>query len=231
MRHTHVVGVAICLLVVGAAALADDVFPPDWRGNYGTMTAGWGFWGGEGLGPRVLLQSEAQLIQANPGGFADPFPAWAYINSQVYVHDQLGNRQSVLEINDGGTLAFRLSNYDQDNPQKHLKLQITFRQSMGAPMTFDVGAWTGDPGDPPWNYPNTVAAVVDESFDHGDGWQTNSYHIWFEPNPLYEGFGINFTAYPAFVDQVVIDTWCIPEPATLSLVVLAIGGSALLRRR
>ena len=37
------------------------------------------------------------------------------------------------------------------------------------------------------------AAVVDQSFNHGDGWQTNSYWIMFGLNPLYEGFGINFT--------------------------------------
>jgi hypothetical protein len=96
-------------------------------------------------------------------------------------------------------------------------------------MTFDVGAWSGDPGDPPWILPTPVAAVVDQSMDHGDGWQTNSYNIWFQPNPLYEGVSINFGQYPAFIDQVVLDTWCIPEPATLSM--LALGGLLVARRR
>ena len=220
--------VSACLWL-GATAYGDDQFPPDWRGNFGTVTAGWDYWGPEGLGPRTVMLSEPQLIQANPGGFADPWPAWAHFNSSVYVHDDIGGRQSVLEVNEYGTLSFRLANYDVPNPIKYLQLQITFRQSMGAPMTFDVGSWTGDPGDPPWNFPNTVAAVVDQSYDHGDGWQTNSYWITFEPNPIYEGFGINFTGYPAFIDQVVIDTWCIPEPASLSL--LAVGCLLLTRRR
>ncbi len=220
---------ALLLVFCVGVAQADDVFPPDWRGNFGTVTAGWDFFGPEGLGPRTLLQTEAQLIQANPGGFAEVYPSRCYFNSQVYVHDQLWQRQSVLEVNAGGTLSFALSNYE-GGPEKTLLMQITFRPGYGAPMNFDVGAYPSDPGDPPWTLPDTVSAVVLDSFLHDDGWQTNQYGLTFEPNPRFEGFGINFTEYPAFIDQVVIDTWCVPEPASLWLL-LCVGAGALTRRR
>lgn len=229
MKRTSFGLAALCLFLAGGAAQAEDVFPPDWRGNFGTMTVGWDYWGPEGSGPRILLKTEGELIQANPGGFDDTWPAWAYFDSQGYVHDNLQGRQSVLEINEFGTLAFRLSNYDQDLPEKRLLFQITFLQGFGAPLDFWVGSWPDDPGDPPWEFRDPVPAIVQDSYDHGDGWQTNSYALLFEPNPRYEGFSIDFTEYPAFIDQVVIDTWCIPEPATLAL--LSLGGLLVARRR
>ena len=221
--------VAMVLCLLAGVALADDMFPPDWRGQPGTMTAGWGYWGTEGLGPGDVRLGEAELIQANPGGFTSVAPAWAYFNSRVYVHDLMFERQSVLEILDNGVLAFRLENYPDDNLEKKVLVQITFRPGFGAPMSFDVGTYPTDPGLPPWSFSTTVGASVIDTIIHPDGWQTNSYGFTIDYNPNYEGLSINFTEYEAFVDQVVIDTWCVPEPATLSL--LALGGLALIRRR
>ena len=221
--------VAMVLCLLAGVALADDIFAPDWRGQPGTMTAGWGYWGAAGRGPRSVRLAESQLIQANPGGFTSVSPAWAYFNSNVLVHDQMLGRQSVLEIFDNGVLAFRLENYLDDNREKRVFLQITFRPGMGAPMSFDVGTYPSDPGNPPWLFPSTVGASVIDTIIHPDGWQTNSYGFTIDHNPKYEGISINFTEYEALVDQVVIDTWCVPEPATLSL--LALGGLALIRRR
>ena len=122
--------VSVCLWL-GTTAYGDDQFPPDWRGNFGTVTAGWDYWGPEGLGPRVLTLSEPQLIQANPGGFADPWPAWAHFNSSVYVHDDIGGRQSVLEINEYGTLSFRLANYDFPTRSSTCNCRSRFAKAWG----------------------------------------------------------------------------------------------------
>ena len=58
------------------------------------------------------------------------------------------------------------------------------------------------------------------------GWYESTYTWEIYPNPFDEWFTI---AGDILVDEIVIDTWCIPEPATLAL--LLIGGLALLRRR
>jgi hypothetical protein len=61
-----------------------------------------------------------------------------------------------------------------------------------------------------------------------------AYEFTLEPNPLREEILLKFD-WPmtyqdsAYVDQVVIDTWCIPEPVTLAFV--GLGGIWLLRWR
>jgi hypothetical protein len=224
------------LLATGAAAMADDVFPPSWRYDYNTLTVAWDTWGPYGWGPHY---PSGFVVQANPGGFGginDPFPFQAYYDGGVdHVANAYG-RTNVLYVNDG-SLSFSLENYHNDNPWKDMIVQITFYVGQpsgqyGAPMDFTVGASYADPGNPPWPFGENRDAIVAQSQNHGDGWQTNSYYLSFAPNPDWEGFSIVFTQYPAYVDQVVIDTRCIPEPSTTGLVLAgAIGLLAYAWRR
>ncbi|MFG0285890.1 MAG: GC-type dockerin domain-anchored protein [Phycisphaerales bacterium JB039] len=194
----------VALAAAGPAAVADDVFPPPWRDQTNTVTAGWGFWGLAGPGPR---SSPAGYYAANPGGLAEPL-ARSYINSEVLVQDFLFGRQSVLEVgfrSIPGTLAFGLANY-LGYDDKVVYLQITYYPGGGAPLFFDVGTV---PGDPPWQWMDTRPAVVGDTFMHPDGWRTAVYGFKLEPAPAFEGVGIVFTTYPAYVSQIVIDTQAI----------------------
>jgi len=233
MRGRQFAVFVLTVFVAGTWAAADDEFPPTWRGQDGTVTVAWDWWGPEGWGSRMV---NGVVTQANPGGLGggilDPNPFWAYYDSGVYNNNtQMEHgRTGFLYINDW-SLSFSLANYDQDRARKEVIVQITFLPGpgLGSPTHFYVGSSPTPPGDPPWPWGVEVNAIVVEGVMHADGWQTNSYHFTIEPNPAYEGFSIDFLNYPAYVDQVVVDTWCVPEPATLSLV--ALGGLALIRRR
>ncbi len=218
------------MLIAGLAlacghAFADDMFPPPWRGQPGTVTAGWDFWGAEGPGPRSILPG---FYSANPGGLPD-LKALASIDSNVYAHNALFGRQSVLEIGPNGLpgdLGFGLRNY-AGYTQLKVRAQITYYQGFGTPMDFGIG---GIPDDPPWQWPDFIDAVASETYVHTDGWVTAMYEYTLDSSPTFHGFGVIFTEYPAYVDQVWIDTLAIPSPAGLALLSLA-GWTASARRR
>ena len=246
--------VCVCVVVAASASMADDMFPPSWRQgdlltgtvDPGALAVGWDAWGQPGAGPGFSLRTEAQVL-TNPGGLPlagttpNQFVAHAGWDSQCAVLGSLGTRTGVLEVNYlGGPnsvthVGFGLANYDNANPLKKMRIQITFADAGTGPVDFMVVSSNSDPGDPPWTFTTPVSAIVKDYHDHGDGWGTRLYELEFEPNPSYEGFGIYFGATPgvAFIDQVVIDTIClegvpIPEPPGLGLIGLALLG---LRRR
>jgi hypothetical protein len=232
MKSAQVFLIACALgLVVVGPAWADDVLPPDWRGNYGTLTAEWTDWGQQGAGPGMMTTS----VSGNPGLPGVLIGGVAQWNSSVVALDSNMGRQGVLEVNPGGGIApltFGLRNYDWPNPEKRIRIQVTFTGA--GVVDFYVGSGVGDPGDPPWPPVGwtKVDAITVNSYDHGDGWQTNAYDLILEPNPPWETIGFDWGLGPptwqSFIDQVVIDTWCVPEPGSLSL--LALAGLFALRR-
>lgn len=233
-----------CVLIVvfgilAASATADDMLPPDWRGEPGTIMAEWSSWGQAGVGPGMLVLLGDQ-VTANPGDF-DPMAtaAYAHWNSSVVVLDSWAGRTGVLEVNPGGGLgpvSFGLRNYDNDNPLKRIRIQITFMGSGVMDFYVASGSGGGIPGDPPWpTLPWTKRdAIVATSYQHDDGWTTSAYDLSIEPNPDWEVIMLDWgytgpDTWVSWIDQVVIDTQCVPEPATLSL--LGLGALAVIRRR
>ena len=225
--------IVLCMGLLTSFAVADDVLPPDWRGQPGTVTAAWDNWG-DGSSSSILYTQ--QQVQANPGwGQQFAFVAQAGWSSSVGVLDSVGERTSVLEINHPSQLCpvgFGLRNYQNDNEEKLIRIQITYLGP--GVLDFYIGTMPTDPVEfpPPIALDGWHDAIAADAYQHDDGWTTTAYDITLYPNPAYEGIGLNWgyaCTGTTFIDQVVIDTWCVPEPASLSL--LALGGLALLRRR
>jgi hypothetical protein len=217
MRHARLLMFVAASLATTTWAVADDVFAPSWRGDANSLTVAWETWGLHQSGPQ---NPPGYLVQANPNVFTDPFSFSAYYGANVDNVASAYGRNDVLYIHalpGSFPLSFALDNYDTGGERKDMVIQITFLpgENLGSPMDFNIGDIVSPPGSPPWILPINVDAIVSEGMLHSDGWQTNSYKVTYTPNPDAEGIAIEFGTYPAYVDEVVIDTRCIPEPATL----------------
>jgi len=117
-----------------------------------------------------------------------------------------------VDVNGGG-FTLGIPNAPDPNPWKHIFYQVT---SDKAPNP--SGPTTSPPGT---HRPGTA-------FQHAGGWYTYTGQIDITPNPLYEYITFTFPA-STNIEEIVIDTICVPEPITLGL--LGVGGLMMLRRR
>ncbi len=212
--------VVFVLIFLSSAALADDLFGPDWAEEPGSQFWEWDTW--EGF-PGPMSPDGGHSIPLP--GVPDVAPPWASTGeNDATLYPQMLDRDWVVQVEIDDDLIFHLDNYDIANEQKLVRVQITYWSQAGTPGSpsgFNV--WTDQGG------PVFFPAVEAESYYHTDGWVTKAYDFTLEPNPEWEDIGLKFNNYPEYVDQVVIDTWCVPEPATLGL--MLVGSLALLRRR
>lgn len=189
-------------LALTAPALADDLFPPSWRGQPGSTWAEW------------------EYSTPNPTPLPDAgFNPYGIPQTQIYPGvgqvwwDVLNGRQGVWPLS--GEIWVDIPNQNKPNPWKDIYIQLTWEPQ--APGNRPIVQTT---------LPLAVPGTLVQEIPLEGLWVHSIYTIRLEPNPEWEQIlitgGID-------VDQLVIDTICVPEPAAVLL--LALGGLVLTRRR
>ena len=193
----------IGVVAANCSAVLLDLNAPDWRDDEGTTYQEWDF-----------------LTDANP---ADPD---TYLNdygvpSVVVAGEYPITRWKLDDHEYDGVWVFDdymkidIPNVDVENPYKEILLQIVY---WAEELDMDV-----------LPTPSSVTLVDEQVLD--GGYIYAAYSIIIEPNPEMESIYIRPRSCTIYVDSLIIDTICIPEPMTIGF--LGLGGAllALKRRR
>ena len=194
--------VGVLLLMGASSALADNILPPPWAGESRTTVQGWEF-SDDNLNP-------LPDFGVNPFGLQP-----ATVNPGYPWLPESNGRQGVWPLS--GSITFPIYNFPEPYPEKRIWIQVTWQpQDVGNEL--HVGASAAGATE-------LGCALIDDVL-LADGWRHTTTEIILEPNPQMEDVEVWGWVN---VDEVVIHTRCIPEPATLGLI--ALGGLMMLRRR
>lgn len=224
MKLTHRRGL-FALLAVGwcvSFALADDLNPPPWvRGGPRTTSQEWTF-----DSPTDIF---GHPINAPGGPYGNPYGQSTVLNPGAFVwlpDDSTFNpgnpfpRHGIVSIPGGSTLKFRIPNQEDLAFQKLVWVQLTWWAAPGTNVVVSPLA----------TQPNSGTIIGTTPL--GAGWNHTTASYVLAQQPAFEEFWIqNFGPASIYVDQLVIDTKCVPEPASLATLALGGIGLALRRRR
>lgn len=210
MRARGVCAAGVLLLTAAMPALADDLYPPSWRGQDGTTFAQWEFLTDDPNAPADL--------ESNPYGDA---MLTAQTGQQQYWEAQWGGRDGVWPLS--GVIEVYIPNRPEPLPYKDIWVQITWAQQATGTMPL---VWEKDSGITATLENEVPLENTLEPPPAGATWMHSTYSIHIEPNPDFETVRIDGAI---MVDELVIDTICAPEPTALAL--LALGSLVVVNRR
>jgi hypothetical protein len=214
MKALRFLAIAAVLCCVASAVFADDLIQPPWRGQSGTTFQDWQFsTGANPAAPEVIQNpygtASAEMTVGTFGsGWLDQLPA-------------MGSKTGYWDLGgEGGQIVLTIANKPEALPYKDIWVQITYFQDISAAPTVDIAGATRLGGE----------TRLVESIETGGAWMLDQSMWRLSPNPSSETITIaSDPVWGSVIDEVVVDTACVPEPA--SLAVLAIGASGLLFRR
>jgi len=215
-------GVCICTAVVfwTAPAWGVDLNPPPWRGQWSTTSQVWEF----NYDPLPGAPPETPREYIDPDG---PAPGgMPPLDSTYLIVTPLGDWIEQYEIEGpygvwplSGEIFVHVDNHDPPNEFKWVWVQLTWYPQDITGLEPELSAFN------PMYDPDYPSKLIDQA-QLINGWFVSTYEWRIYPNPEWEEFVISGNIY---VDELVVDTWCIPEPATIGL--LGLGALAVLRRR
>ncbi|MHC4619725.1 MAG: PEP-CTERM sorting domain-containing protein [Planctomycetota bacterium] len=214
MRRLAVLVVVTGVVLQGNILFAEDYYPPPWeRGGPGTTYQQWEF------GTSSRTPAPDKIINTNVEGTVltvlGGAPSTVYMPTAV-PSEGVPEGSGVWKVGSTGYIEITIDNFDGPNPYKEIWLQMTWWATENPVIYATV------PGVPGELWP----ALVDQ---RQNGWNQATWKWYIEPNPDIETIYITPGLCALYVDEIVIDTICVPEPATLCL--LGLGGLFLLRRR
>jgi uncharacterized protein (TIGR03382 family) len=199
-------------LGLSGSALADDLTPPPWRGNPGTTVQHWDFSSGpSGFAPDALPLNNIYGSPLMTPSSGDTWLASAFGRNDIWAIA-------------GGSLDFDIPNTGVQSHQKDLWLQVTFLSNAAVPPPSYAVTSSFGPFIP-------IGAPIDTFLANGWVHELTEWHTPICPSTERVSFFPSLAGAQVLVDQVVIDTQCIPVPSPGSVALLGFSGLVALRRR
>jgi hypothetical protein len=218
------VALSVLLVLVSAvsATIINDT-APSWRGNVDTTTQAWGFdndnnpadlepgW----VNPFGTSDPSAEVIGVDP-----PYGPPDFIAPDTYHIDSENGHQGLWRMYGDSELRIHIPNNPIANDYKEIWYQMTYYASgyTGAEPEFFVF---------PTETSETLISKIE--VDPVNHYFHSIWSIIIEPNPDEEWITIKPRDCTIYIDEIIIDTICVPEPTTL--VLLSFGGLSMLRKR
>jgi len=161
-------------------------------------------------------------VSINPNGEASADLIGGFFQNTVWLENDLGHQGVwIIDRGEGSDMMIRVPNYPPQNPIKKIWLQVVFNaQENKAPNVFVLPE--GDDTQPIPRMELVELSAVDNSYMHA------TYSLELPFNPTWEYIFIRPRDCQVYIDTVIAETQCIPEPMTLIILGL---GSLLLRKR
>lgn len=218
MRRLTVVLILLVVLCIASDSFALDSNPPQWRGDPGSTLTIWEF-----LTPDL---NPVPDIEVNPFGLARAtvYPAHAW-------EQNWGDKDGVWPLS--GAMEVLIHNNPVENELKLIQIQLTWTSEFPVPtqpVVMVAATRVNGQAVPPGaiNLIDQQVVQLEPTNEPGANqfWYHTTYLFEVRPNPVFENIYISGSI---MVDELVIDTICIPEPATLAL--LGLGSLVFLKRR
>ncbi len=200
--------ITACLAVtsaIGPIASAHDLNPPEWEESPNTTYQIWEF----STPDTILLPDDFDNPYGDPNLRIIPF------GNSGWVPDPGAWALGEIDI--------RIPNLNKPNEYKIIQIQLTWQKAYNDDFLLSEPL-IGITATPLPN--NTQIGSRSDNYQVVPGWIHSTYNILISPNPFEEWIAIKGDI---LIDQLVIDTICTPEPATICL--LGLGTLTLLRKR
>lgn len=219
------IGLLVFMLAAVQAGLYAAVALPEWIGADRTVHAEWFNWDSFTVqGETYFAPDSWNASDAASLSLADAPDAFVYEGTFSGGHN---GRTNVIVLDGVGyeSMDFFMPNY-LGGDFKEIYVQITY-QDLGYAPILGVDAYINDE--------SLISGITPAYFQGREqlegNWVTDKFLFTVTPNCDYEYITLGFevSSCPIGVDNVVIDTICVPEPASMGL--LALGTMFILKRR
>lgn len=217
-KLTYRSSIVLAVALLSLPSFADDLFPPAWRLSNPTATVQeWDF-----NSSNLPLAPDGNIWGSGGGGFVNPYgtPLLTQATSAIHMASVFGRNGVYVMPGGPPMMEFYIPNDPLGAGPKEFWVQISWFAG-GTPFRPDVTLFSTAYSGP--------LSLINE-FTMPDGWNHSTFAVTLPSKPSSERLVLNnFSPVGIAVDQVVIDTICVPEPA--SLAAIGLGCAMLIKSR